>query len=83
MMKNFIEMVEEKIEEGSLLTIGITYSGFNSLDSIVPDSINADSGIHIKGEWLNMNIPANCEISYDDFDEEYIIKYEKVTLYFS
>lgn len=83
MMKNFIEMVEEKIEEGSLLTIGITCGEFNLLDSIVPDSINADSGIHIKGEWMDMNIPTNCEISYNDFDEEYIIVYEEMTFYFS
>ena len=59
MVKNFVEMVNEKIEEGVLLTIGMSYGEFNTLDSIVPDSINVDNGIHIKGEWITMNIPEN------------------------
>ena len=83
MMKNFIEMVEEKIEEGELLTIGIKCGEFDLLDSIVPDSISVDRKIRIKGEWLDLNIPVNCEISYVDFDEEYIIVYEEMTFYFS
>lgn len=83
MIRNFVEMVEEKIEKENLLTIGIECGDFNSMDSIIPDSINADSNIQIKGEWMDMIIPADCEISYDEFEEEHVIKYNNITLYFS
>ena len=83
MINSFVEMVEEKIEEGNLLTIGMVYGKFNIMDSIVPDFISVDSNIHIKGEWMDMIIPANCEIIYDEFEEEYVFKYNSMTLYFS
>ena len=83
MMKEFIEMVNEKIKNGDLLTIGIEFGKFNSLNSIFPESICADSNIHIKGEWENMILPKNCDIRYDEYEDEYIIKYGDMTLYFS
>lgn len=83
MVKNFVEMVNEKIENEDLLTIGMKYRDFNSTDSIVPDSINADSAIRIKGEWMDMIIPVGYEIAYDEFEGEYIIKYNDMTFYFS
>lgn len=83
MMKNFIEMVNVRIENGDSLTIGIQYGDFGSFNSIVPDSISTDRNIHIKGEWLDMIIPKICEISYDEFEEEYIVKYDDITIYFS
>lgn len=82
-MKNFIEMINEKIENGDLLTIGTQYGKFNSFNSIVPDSISTDSNICIKGEWLEMIIPKSCDISYDEFEKEYIITYDDIILYFS
>ena len=83
MIRSFVEMVEEKIEKEVLLSIGIKFKDFNSMDSIVPESINTDGNIRIKGEWMDMIIPVGCEISYDEFEEEYTIKYNDMALYFS
>ena len=82
-MKNFIEMVYEKIENEDFLTIGRKYGDYHDLDSIVPASITVDSGVHIKGEWANITIPEGYEFSYNEFDEEYIFKYKELTIYFS
>lgn len=82
-MKNFIEMVNERIENEDLLTIGIRCEENNDLDAVVPDSITVDSKIHIKAGWRNITLSDNCEFSYDEYEEEYIFKYKEMTYYFS
>lgn len=83
MMKNFMEMVNVKIEEESLLTIGMKCGNIHFINAIVPDSISISNGIHIKGEWMTLDIPADCKITYDEFDDEFTIVYENTILYFS
>ena len=83
-MKNFIEMVNVRIENGDLLTIGRVYGEYHDLDSIVPDSIVADSKIHIKTEMGGtITIPEGFEFSYDEFEELYIFTYKELTIYIS
>lgn len=82
-MKNFVEMVNKKIEEENLLTICMKHGVIQIINSIIPDNINTDNGIHIKGEWLSLDISADCEITYDEFDDEFAIKCSDGTLYFS
>ena len=83
-MKDFIEMVNVRIENGDLLTIGIQYGDFHYLGLIEPDSIVVDSGIHIKTEMsTNITMPEGYECSYDEFEDEYIFKYKELTLYIS
>ena len=83
MITNFVEMVNVKIEEEDSLIICKKYGEFSDMNSIVPDSINVDDNIRIQGEWMDMVIPADCKIRYDEFEDEYIIEYSAMTLYFS
>ena len=65
-MKDFIEMVNVRIENGDSLTIGRAYGEYYDLDSIVPDSIVADSKICIKTETGGyIIIPEGFELYYD------------------
>ena len=83
-MKDFIEMVNVRIENGDLLTIGRVYGEYHDLDSIVPDSIVADSKICIKTETGgNITVPEGFELNYDEFDETYIFTYKELTIYIS
>lgn len=82
-MKNFIEMVNVRIENGDLLSIDIRNGEIQDMDAVVPDSIIVDSKIKIKAGWRNIILPENFEFSYDEFEEEYIFKYDNVTYYFS
>ena len=82
MIKKFVEMINIKIEEEESLTIGMEYGSVTMFNSIIPDSINIDHGIYLKGEWLELHFPEDCEIEYDDFEEEYIIKYNDMFFYF-
>lgn len=83
-MKNFIEMVNERIKNGDLLTIGMVYGEFHDLDSVIPDSIVADSKIHIKTETgRNITIPEGFELIYDAFDDTYVFTYKEMTYYIS
>lgn len=85
-MKNFIEMVNERIKNGDSLTIGGKLGDYDSLNSVVPYEIKitADSKIQIKTEdGGTMNIPKHSEFSYNEFDDEYTITYNNMTLYIS
>ena len=85
-MKNFIEMVNERIKNGDSLTIGRKLGNYDSLNSVVPYevTITADSKIQIKTEDGGaMNIPECSEFSYDEFDDEYTIIISNMTLYIS
>ena len=83
MMKNFVEMVNVKIEEEVLLTICIKCGNVNIMNSIVPYSINVENGIHIKGDWMNLDVPSDYEISYNEFDDEFTVECENMTIFFS
>lgn len=83
MLKNFVEMVNGKIEEDNLLTIGIKCGNVHLIDAVVPYTINTDNGIHIKGDWMNLDIPADYEITYDEFDDEFVIECGGMTIFFS
>ena len=82
-MKNFIEMVNERIEKEDFLTIGMQHRDGNDFDSVVPDSIIVDSKIRIKAGWRVITLSANYEFSYNEIEEEYIFKYDNLTYYFS
>jgi len=75
MVSKFTEMVNEKIEEESLLTIGINCGSSHIMEAIVPYTINTDSGIYIEGENFSLNITDDEEyvISYDEIEEDFII----------
>ena len=79
MITNFVEMVNVKIEEEDSLIVCVKYGEFSDMNCMVPDSIIIDDNIIIKGEWRDMVIPSNCKISYDEFEEEYIIEYSDMT----
>ena len=84
MIKDFIEMVNVRIENGDSLTIGMAYGELHDLGSIIPYSIVADSKIHIKTETgRNITIPDGFELSYDAFDDTYIFDYKELTIYIS
>ena len=81
-MKDFIEMVSETIKNEGSLTIGRELGEYHDIDSIIPCSITVDSKIHIQTETGgDVSIPKNSEISYNDFEEEYVIKYGDMTMY--
>ena len=82
-MKNFIKMLNEKIEKEDLLTIGIKCGENNDLDAVIPESVIVDDKIHIKAGWRNINISRYCEFSYDEYEEEYIFRDKNITYYFS
>ena len=83
-MKDFIEMVNARIENGDSLTIGRLYGGYHDLDTIVPDSIVADSKIHINTETGgNITIPEGFELIYDAFDDTYVFTYKEMAIYIS
>lgn len=84
MVTKFMEMVNRKIEGEEFLTVCMKYGDFSVMDSIIPYSINDNNNICIKGEeFMEMVIPANSEISYNECEEEYAVKYGESTLYFS
>lgn len=83
-MKDFIEMMNARIENGDSLTIGKVYGEYHELDSIVIESIVADSKIHIKTETGgNITIPEGFELIYDAFDDTYIFTYKEMAIYIS
>ena len=83
-MKDFIKMVNVRIENGDSLTIGMVYGEFHDLDSVIPDSIVADSKIHIKTETgRNITIPEGFELIYDAFDDTYVFTYKEMAIYIS
>lgn len=84
MVTKFMEMVNRKIESEEFLTVCMKYGDFSVMDSIIPYSINGNNNICIKcEEFMEMVIPANSEIVFDEYEEEYVIKYGESTLYFS
>ena len=83
MVTKFVEMVNCKIESDEFMSVCIKYGDFSIMDSIIPYFINDNNNIHIKGEWVDMIIPVTCEISYNECEEEYVVKYGDLTIYFS
>ena len=76
-MKKLAEMVNQKLEEGKLLTVGIQSNGVSFVDSVVPESlIDDDECLYIEGDNLILNISKEevSEVVFNEIEEEYIVK---------
>lgn len=77
------EMVNEKIETDSMLSVSIECDSSHVLEAFVPYSINTEDGIYIEGESFLLNI-TNEEaftIDYDETEDEFIIKQGSTIFY--
>ena len=76
-MKKLAEMVNQKLEEGKLLTVGIQSNGVSFVDTVIPESlIDDDECLYVEGDNLILNISKEevAEVLFDELEEEYIIK---------
>lgn len=86
MVSKIVEKVYEKIENGEKLYISINYGTDHLIGSIDPDTINTKGDvIYIEGDGFSFTITnkEGIDISYDDIEEEFIIKHENITYYLS
>lgn len=76
-MKKLAEMVNQKLEEGKLLTVGIQSHGVSFVDSVVPESlIDDDECLYVEGDNLILNISKEevSDVMFDELEEEYVVK---------
>lgn len=87
MTLKLVETVSKKIEDAKLLVVGTDIYGSHETVAVVPDKITADDhGIHIEGEKLILDITddkKDYNVTYDEFEEEFVIKQGDVTYYIS
>lgn len=76
-MKKITEMVNQKIEAGKLLTVGIKCCGLSFIDSVIPEVlINDEESIYIEGGNVILDISKDKveNVTFDEYKEEYVIK---------
>ena len=86
MVSKIVEKVFEKIEKEEKLHVSVNYGAGHMLDAAVPEKISTkDDGIYIEGENLILNITnkEDFKVSFNDVEEEFIIKQGNVTYYLS
>lgn len=85
MVLKIAERIYEKIEKEEKLCVVINCGKSHIMDKVVPDTVDVEDGIYIEGENLILDINSDEEIkiSFDEAEDEFVIKQGDVTYYIS